>query len=80
MLLLLLIVGLSQEQTDKLWECLATNPESCEDCLSWFYDQARGKENHALDLDTMKHIFINKVSAILRAARECSVVFVVLLV
>ncbi|BFZ12255.1 hypothetical protein BsWGS_15296 [Bradybaena similaris] len=52
---------LSQEQTDKLWECLATNPDSCEDCLSWFYDQARGKENHALDLDTMKHIFINKM-------------------
>ncbi|KAH9519588.1 Ubiquitin carboxyl-terminal hydrolase 34 [Bulinus truncatus] len=52
---------LSQEQTDKLWECLATNPESCEDCLSWFYDQARGKENHALDLDTLKHIFIVKM-------------------
>ncbi|KAK6998655.1 ubiquitin carboxyl-terminal hydrolase 34-like isoform X2, partial [Biomphalaria glabrata] len=52
---------LSQEQTDQLWECLATNPESCEDCLSWFYDQARGKENHALDLDTLKHIFIVKM-------------------
>ncbi|KAK3803788.1 hypothetical protein RRG08_026023 [Elysia crispata] len=52
---------LSQEQADTLWECLATNPDSCDSCLSWFYDQARRKENHALDLNTLKHIFINKM-------------------
>ncbi|XP_012941309.1 ubiquitin carboxyl-terminal hydrolase 34 [Aplysia californica] len=52
---------LSQGQADQLWECLATDPESCQDCLSWFYDQARGKENHALHLDTFRHIFVNKM-------------------
>ena len=54
--------GLNQKQVDELWDCLALDPECSDDCLSWFLNQAKSKDHHALGLETFKHIFLEKVN------------------
>ena len=46
---------------DILWNCLATDSECGDDCYSWFLQQARSKELHAMSMDTFAHIFYHKV-------------------
>ena len=53
--------GLSLEQVDTLWNCLAEDPECTDDCFHWFLNQAKSKDQHAMGLDTFKHIFMEKV-------------------
>ena len=53
--------GLNLEQVDTLWSCLAEDSECSDDCLSWFLNQAKSKDHHALGLETFKHIFLEKV-------------------
>ncbi len=53
--------GLSLEQVDHLWNCLA-DTECSDDLLSWFLNQAKSKDHHAMSLETFKHIFMEKVS------------------
>ena len=55
------IKGLTLDQVDTLWTCLATDPECGDEALSWFLNQAGNKDQHALGLETFKHIFFNKV-------------------
>nr|KAG5696977.1 hypothetical protein BaRGS_008439 [Batillaria attramentaria] len=52
---------LNQEQVDCLWNCLATDPVSTDDCLSWFLNQAKSKDHHALGVETFRHIFLEKI-------------------
>ncbi|XP_041355094.1 ubiquitin carboxyl-terminal hydrolase 34-like isoform X3 [Gigantopelta aegis] len=52
---------LNQKQVDELWDCLALDPECTDDCLSWFLNQAKSKDHHALGLETFKHIFLEKM-------------------
>lgn len=66
------LTGLNQEQVDCLWKCLATDPASSDDCLSWFLNQAKSKDHHALGLETFRHIFLEKVVVLW----ECKHVFV----
>ena len=58
------IKGLTLDQVDTLWTCLATDPECGDEALSWFLNQAGNKDHHALGLETFKHIFFNKVKLI----------------
>ncbi|KAK7104124.1 hypothetical protein V1264_018890 [Littorina saxatilis] len=52
---------LNQEQVDTLWRCLAQNPACSDDCLSWFLNQAKSKDHHALGVETFRHIFLEKI-------------------
>ncbi|XP_072031378.1 LOW QUALITY PROTEIN: ubiquitin carboxyl-terminal hydrolase 34-like [Amphiura filiformis] len=52
---------LSLDQVDTLWACLAKDAECSDDALSWFLNQAGNKDQHALGLETFKHIFFNKM-------------------
>ena len=56
-----IFAGLSLDQVDTLWACLAKDSDCCDDALSWFLNQAGNKDQHALGLETFKHIFFNKV-------------------
>ena len=49
------------EQMDILWDCLAYDPQCSDDCLQWFYNQTKNKDYHALKMDTLRHIFVEKV-------------------
>ena len=49
------------EQVDALWNCLAVDPFSSDDCLNWFLTTAKSKDYHALSINTLRHIFIDKV-------------------
>ncbi|KAK3093520.1 hypothetical protein FSP39_016701 [Pinctada imbricata] len=52
---------LNLEQVDTLWRCVALDKECSDDCLSWFLNQAKSKDHHALGLETFKHIFLEKM-------------------
>ena len=70
--------GLTMEQVDALWNCLAVDPLSSDDCLNWFLTTAKSKDYHALSINTMRHIFIDKVfdsSAFMRPIHYCIVWF-----
>lgn len=58
---LCMFTGLNREQVDTLWRCLAQNPACSDDCLSWFLNQAKSKDHHALGVETFRHIFLEKV-------------------
>ncbi|XP_076099132.1 ubiquitin carboxyl-terminal hydrolase 34-like isoform X2 [Mytilus galloprovincialis] len=52
---------LNLEQVDTLWRCVALDPECSDECLSWFLNQAKSKDHHAMGLETFKHIFLEKM-------------------
>ncbi|XP_076442216.1 ubiquitin carboxyl-terminal hydrolase 34-like isoform X2 [Babylonia areolata] len=52
---------MNEEQVDILWNCLAENPSSSDDCLQWFFNQAKSKEHHAMGLELFRHIFLEKI-------------------
>lgn len=56
-----LIVGLSLEQVDILWHCLVEDSECFDDALHWFLNQVRSKDQHAMGMETYKHLFLEKV-------------------
>ncbi|KAL5285273.1 USP34 family protein [Megaselia abdita] len=52
---------LSIDQVDALWEWLAHDPE-CADCLfAWLQCQAKGIDQHALDVGALQHIYLKKL-------------------
>ena len=55
------MIGLSWEQVDVLWSCLVCDFCCSDEALDWFVQQARSKDLHALDVDTLKYIFAEKV-------------------
>ena len=46
---------------DILWSCLVCDSCCSDEALDWFVQQARSKDLHALDVDTLKYIFAEKV-------------------
>lgn len=56
-----LILGLSLEQVDILWHCLVEDSECYDDALHWFLNQVRSKDQHAMGMETYKHLFLEKV-------------------
>ena len=46
---------LSVEQVDTLWTCLAHDPRHSDDLFSWMLSQVRGKEQHALGMDSLRY-------------------------
>ncbi|KAL5008333.1 hypothetical protein ScPMuIL_013914 [Solemya velum] len=52
---------LNLEQVDSLWSCLAMDTECSDECLSWFLNQEKSKEHHAMGLETFKHLFLEKM-------------------
>ena len=65
-----LSTGLNLEQVDTLWSCLALDKECSDDCLSWFLNQAKSKDHHAMGLETFKHIFLEKVGFLSLSVRK----------
>ena len=59
------VAGLSLEQVDALWNCLATDFECSDECFSWFLNQAKNKDHHAVGLEGFKHIFMEKVNILI---------------
>lgn len=53
--------GLSLEQVDILWHCLVEDTECYDDALHWFLNQVRSKDQHAMGMETYKHLFLEKV-------------------
>lgn len=56
-----LVSGLSLEQVDILWHCLVEDAECYDDALHWFLNQVRSKDQHAMGMETYKHLFLEKV-------------------
>lgn len=57
----LCLSGLSLEQVDILWHCLVEDAECYDDALHWFLNQVRSKDQHAMGMETYKHLFLEKV-------------------
>lgn len=55
------VLGLSLEQVDILWHCLVEDAECYDDALHWFLNQVRSKDQHAMGMETYKHLFLEKV-------------------
>lgn len=55
------MLGLSLEQVDILWHCLVEDAECYDDALHWFLNQVRSKDQHAMGMETYKHLFLEKV-------------------
>ncbi|MED6265523.1 Ubiquitin carboxyl-terminal hydrolase 34 [Characodon lateralis] len=53
--------GLSLEQVDILWHCLVEDAECYDDALHWFLNQVRSKDQHAMGMETYKHLFLEKM-------------------
>ena len=49
------------DQVDALWNFLAMDPQYSDECLNWFLNVSKSKDHHALDINTLRHIFIDKV-------------------
>lgn len=45
---------LSVEQVDTLWTCLAHDRQYSDDLFSWMLSQVRGKDQHALGMDSLR--------------------------
>ena len=58
---LIVCAGLSLDQVDTLWTCLATDDECSDQCFHWLLQQSRTKEQHALSLDGFRHIFLERM-------------------
>uniref|UniRef100_T1IPZ0 ubiquitinyl hydrolase 1 n=1 Tax=Strigamia maritima TaxID=126957 RepID=T1IPZ0_STRMM len=56
---------LTLEQVDTLWSCLAFDQECSDELFSWLLNQAKNKDQHAMGLDTFKHIFLEKMPLLL---------------
>lgn len=48
---------LTSEELDCLWQCLANDRETSDDFFSWLLRQVKCKEQHALDGETLKHLY-----------------------
>lgn len=48
---------------DILWHCLVEDAECYDDALHWFLNQVRSKDQHAMGMETYKHLFLEKVAA-----------------
>lgn len=46
---------------DILWHCLVEDGECYDDALHWFLNQVRSKDQHAMGMETYKHLFLEKV-------------------
>lgn len=60
------VLGLSLEQVDILWHCLVEDSECYDDALHWFLNQVRSKDQHAMGMETYKHLFLEKVGSLER--------------
>lgn len=50
---------------DILWHCLVEDSECYDDALHWFLNQVRSKDQHAMGMETYKHLFLEKVCRVL---------------
>ncbi|XP_012254828.2 ubiquitin carboxyl-terminal hydrolase 34 [Athalia rosae] len=55
---------LSLEQVDILWQCLSQDPTCSDELFSWLLSQAKSTEQHALGMDTLKHLCMRKLPSL----------------
>ena len=56
--------SLSVDQVDTLWSCLATDAQCSDELFSWLLNQAKSKEQHALGMDALKHLYMKKLPSL----------------
>ncbi|XP_046627893.1 ubiquitin carboxyl-terminal hydrolase 34 [Neodiprion virginianus] len=55
---------LSLEQVDILWQCLSQDSMCSDELFSWLLSQAKSTEQHALGMDTLKHLCMRKLPSL----------------
>ncbi|KAK1132977.1 hypothetical protein K0M31_014343 [Melipona bicolor] len=55
---------LSLEQVDILWQCLSQDTTCADELFSWLLSQAKSTEQHALGMDTLKHLCMRKLPSL----------------
>ncbi|CAG2063150.1 unnamed protein product, partial [Timema podura] len=55
---------LSLDQVDTLWLCLATDLQCCDELFSWLLSQTKNKDQHALGMDALKHLYMKKLPSL----------------
>ncbi|KAG7202552.1 hypothetical protein KM043_009748 [Ampulex compressa] len=55
---------LSLEQVDILWQCLSQDATCADELFSWLLSQAKSTEQHALGMDTLKHLCMRKLPSL----------------
>ncbi|KAL0117751.1 hypothetical protein PUN28_008863 [Cardiocondyla obscurior] len=55
---------LNLEQVDILWQCLSQDPVCADELFSWLLSQAKSTEQHALGMDTLKHLCMRKLPSL----------------
>lgn len=55
---------LSLEQVDILWQCLSQDSTCADELFSWLLSQAKSTEQHALGMDTLKHLCMRKLPSL----------------
>lgn len=55
---------LSLEQVDILWQCLSQDQMCADELFSWLLSQAKSTEQHALGMDTLKHLCMRKLPSL----------------
>lgn len=63
-LLCYMFFSLSVDQVDTLWSCLATDAQCSDELFSWLLNQAKSKEQHALGMDALKHLYMKKLPSL----------------
>lgn len=49
---------------DTLWSCLATDSQCSDELFSWLLNQAKSKDQHALGMDALKHLYMKKLPSL----------------
>lgn len=63
---------------DILWHCLVEDAECYDDALHWFLNQVRSKDQHAMGMETYKHLFLEKVGMNSKLGTKLNPVFLYL--
>lgn len=49
---------------DTLWSCLATDSQCSDELFSWLLNQAKSKDQHALGMEALKHLYMKKLPSL----------------
>nr|XP_042908715.1 ubiquitin carboxyl-terminal hydrolase 34 [Parasteatoda tepidariorum] len=55
------IFQLNHEQVDILWQCLAQDTECADELFGWLLNQAKGKDQYAMNISLFKHVLLEKM-------------------
>lgn len=47
-----------------MWCCLTTDRETCDELFAWLLKQTKAKDQHALRVETLKHLYTRKLPSL----------------